>query len=161
MDLIPAVIYDFHGTLADVTTVLPLLGERRYDEFYEASLTCTANHTVVADVRRCLEDGNVPLLLTGMPEQYREGLRKWLRVNDVPIDYIAMRQPRDRHSKDFVVKERMYRELVDEGFYPRKAWEDSPGVIDLWKRFGIPVTEVPRVPVQKTADQVDTGSVPS
>ena len=154
-----AVIYDFHGTLAEVGEILHLVEEKRYDDFYEASLTCPANHTVVTDVRRAYGEGITPLLLTGMPERYREGLRKWLLLNDVPVSYVDMRQPEDRRHKDFVVKERMYRRLVGEGFYPLKAWDDSPGVLDLWRRYGIPVVEVPRIPVQKSPEQVDKGSV--
>jgi hypothetical protein len=140
----PAVIRDFHGTLADVSEILPLVQEKRYDEFYEASLACPPIYPTVVDVRRSSELGYHNLLLTGMPERYQHGLLAWLSQHDVPIDYLAMRKPEDKFRKDFIVKRRMYEAVVDAGFYVMQAWEDSPGVIDLWRSFGIPTVVVPR-----------------
>jgi hypothetical protein len=92
----PAIIRDFHGTLADVSEILGLVKEKRYDEFYEASLSCPPIYPTLVDIRRSSERGMHNLLLTGMPVRYQRGLLMWLAQHDVPIDYLAMREPEDK-----------------------------------------------------------------
>lgn len=150
--MIEAVIYDFHGTLADVREILPLVREKRYDEFYEASLHCPPNESVVLAARHSARAAYSNLLLTGMPSKYREGLEEWLQRNDVPVSLLLMRLPEYGYKKDFVVKAQMYSNLLDLGYYVVRAFEDSPAVIDLWKRQGIPVEEMPRVELPLEVD---------
>lgn len=148
-----AVIYDYHGTLADVREILPLVAERKYDEFYEASLECPPNEGVVLAARHSSHAGYANLLLTGMPERYRSGLVAWCQRNEVPTDLIMMRSPEDGFKKDFVVKKRMFLILLDLGYHAVRAWEDSPAVIDLWKRQAVPVEEMPRLSLPAEVDK--------
>lgn len=151
--MIEAVIYDFHGTLADVREVLPLVVEKRYDEFYEASLSCPPIESVVLAARHSHQAGYANLLLTGMPDIYRDGLQEWLLRHDVPVSLTLMRTVSDGHKKDFVVKRRMYGNLLDLGYRAMKAWEDSPAVIDLWKAQGVPVEVMPRIMLPTGVDK--------
>ena len=137
-----AVIYDFHSTLTDVSSVLHLVKEKRYKDFYPASLRCPANENVVLAAQRSHKDGYANLLLTGMPEEYRDGLIAWLSAHGVPMDIVRMR-PTDDFCKDFVLKERMYTELAPE-YEVIEAWDDSPAVLDLWTSLGIPTVPMPR-----------------
>lgn len=136
-----AVIWDFHGTLADTSPIVYLARERRYDEFYEASLSCAPNPKVVDAARKSHMRGFANLLFTGMREKYRTGLESWLLRNGVPIDVTDMR-PEGDFRKDFLLKERMHRDLSGR-YVAVRAWEDSPAVVDLWQRLHIPVTVVP------------------
>lgn len=136
-----AVIYDFHGTLVDTAPVMHLVRERRYDEFYEASLGCMPNSRVVDAARRSHMRGFANLLFTGMEEQYRAGLERWLLCNGVPVDVVRMRPIGDRR-KDVMVKQDMHREFSGR-YVPVRAWEDNPTVVGLWQRLHIPVTVVP------------------
>lgn len=145
--MVEAIIYDFHGTLVDVRDLLPLLSDGNYDGFYEASLSGEPIGLTAHAARQSHKSGYANLLFTGMPDRYAEGLKKWLTLYDVYMDVISMRKPEDGYAKDFVVKRQMYLQAVDLGYYVMRAWEDSPAVIDLWKRQGIPVEEVPRYPV--------------
>jgi hypothetical protein len=151
--MIEAVIYDFHGTLTDVREILPLVRARKYDEFYEASLSCPPIESVVLAAKHSAEAGYANLLLTGMPERHREGLEEWLRLHGVPVSLLMMRMPQDGYRKDFVIKARMYSELLDKGYYVMRAFEDSPAVSDLWRRQGIPVKEMPRHPLTFGVDK--------
>lgn len=153
-----AVIYDFHGTLADVREVLPLAFSGRYDEFYEKSLSCPPYEFVVRAAQHSHQAGYANLLLTGMPSGYREGLMEWLCMNQVPVDLLLMRTPDDGYAKDFVVKDRMYRSLLALGYRVMHAWEDSPGVMDLWKRQGIPVRPMPCVSPIREVDSSSPAS---
>lgn len=151
--MIEAVIYDFHGTLADVREVLPLVHEQKYDEFYEQSLSCPPHESVVLAARHSSRAAYSNLLLTGMPDRYRDGLKEWLHRYKVPADLILMRTPEDGYAKDFVVKRRMYLSLLNLGYRVMSAWEDSPAVIDLWERQGIPVRKMPRTPLTREVDK--------
>ena len=137
-----AVIYDFHSTLTNVDEVLYLIKEKRYDEFYAASLLCPPNENVVAAARHSHESGYANLLFTGMPKEYCDGLVGWLDDQNVPMDIIRMR-PTGDFCKDFVLKERMYVELSQE-YEVLHAWDDSPAVLDLWTSLGIPIVPMPR-----------------
>lgn len=156
--MIEAVIYDFHGTLADVREVLPLVVEKKYDEFYEASLSCPPIESVVLAARHSHQAGYANLLLTGMPDRYSEGLQEWLKRHGVPVSLTLMRTPSDGYKKDFIVKKRMYNNLLDLGYYVMKAWEDSPAVIDLWKAQGVPVEEMPRLELPIQVDKTVVAS---
>ncbi len=136
-----AVIWDFHGTLAITAPIVHLVQERRYDEFYEASLTCEPNPRVVDAARRAHMRGFANLLFTGMSDAYEAGLQSWLLRNGVPMDVVRMRPVGDRR-KDFLLKERMHRELSGR-YVMVRAWEDSPGVVRLWEGLHIPVTVIP------------------
>lgn len=150
-----AVIYDFHGTLADVSGLRHLLAKRDYDGFYEGSLSCPVIESTVQAARRSHDAGYVNLLFTGMPDRYAVGLSKWLQENQVPIDLISMRTKEDGFKKDFVIKKRMYLDAVNLGYYVIRAWEDSPRVVDLWKSQGIPVDVVPGYDENLVIGQVD------
>jgi hypothetical protein len=152
--MVESVIYDFHGTLADVSGILHLVHQKKYDEFYEASLSCPPIVPTVRAARWTYESNLTNLLFTGMPERYREGLVEWLRLHDVPVSMILMREPEDRSKKDFIVKRRMYDHVVGLGFSVVRAWDDSPGVVDLWKALGI--RDVIVMPRADTLSEVDT-----
>lgn len=137
-----AVLYDFHGTLADVSGIRSLLTERKYDEFYQQSLGCPPIKNVVEAARKSHEDGYVNLLFTGMSDNFFGGLSAWLAEHRVPVDYIDMRKVGD-FRKDFIVKREMYFRATDTGYYVTRAWEDNPRVADLWERQAIPVSLVP------------------
>lgn len=137
----PATIYDFHGTFADTSPLLHLLEERRWDDFYTASLDCLPNERVIAAAYASHELGHANVLYTGMSETYREGLIDWLIRYSVPIDHIRMR-PKGDYRKDFILKASWYNEEC-ERFDFQHAWEDSPAVVDLWRGAEIPTTVVP------------------
>lgn len=137
-----AKLFDFHGTLGRVTELLPLIEKRDYDGFYLGSLSCPPIPEIVREAQISHEEGHVNLLFTGMPETYAEGLNDWLTLHQVPMDYIDMRKTGDRR-KDYIVKREMYNRAVDFGYYIVHAWDDSPGVVDLYRSLGLPVTVVP------------------
>jgi hypothetical protein len=155
-----AVLFDFHGTLADVTSVRHLLSVRNYDGFYEQSLSCPPIESTVLSARHSHQAGFVNLLFTGMPRRYSEGLQSWLSSHGVHMDLIEMRDDNDRR-KDFVVKGEMYQRAIDLGHYVMRAWEDNPRVADLWKAHGIPVIVVPGWDENLVKERVDKKALPT
>lgn len=137
-----SVLYDFHGTFADVRTVQHFLADNDFEGFYKASLGCPPIEMTVLGARHSHEAGYVNILFTGMTENHKEGLQGWLDRHAVPIDIIAMRPLLDRR-KDFVVKREMYLQAMGDGYQILRAWDDSPACLDLWRHQGIPVVRVP------------------
>jgi hypothetical protein len=149
-----AVLYDFHGTLVNVSGIRHLLSIRNYDEFYEQSLDCPPIANTVVSAMQTHEAGFVNLLFTGMPDTYVEGLNRWLSLHRVPIDLIEMRKAGD-YRKDFIIKRDMYLRAIDNGYYVVRAWEDNPRVAELWERQAIPVSLVPGWDEELVVDGVD------
>lgn len=155
-----AVLFDFHGTLVNVSGIRHLLSVRDYDGFYEQSLDCLPIDNIVAEARRTHESGFVNLLFTGMPDTYVEGLNHWLARHQVPIDLIDMRRAGD-YRKDFIVKRDMYLRAIGDGYYVVRAWEDNPRVAELWERQAIPVSMVPGWDEKLVIGRVDNPSAAS
>lgn len=151
-----AVLYDFHGTLVDVTSVLHLLAVHEYDEFYTASLECPPIESTVMAARQSADAGYRNLLFTGMPDSYNEGLTDWLARHGVPMGPISMRVTGD-FRKDFVVKREMYLKALEGGYEIIRAWDDNPACLDLWTNQGIPVVQVPGWSEFSATDRVDKG----
>lgn len=149
-----AVLWDFHGTLADVRSIHHLLTARDYEGFYSASLSCPSFESNVLAVRHSHDAGYANLLFTGMPQTYEAGLRAWFLRNDVPIGVVRMRTPGD-FRKDYVVKREMLLGILDDGYHIERAWDDSPRCIALWERQGIPTVHVPGWMPLVMTDRVD------
>ena len=151
----PAVIFDFHGTLSDVSSIHHLLAKRDFDGFYEQSLSCPPIGATVLTAQQTHESGYVNLLFTGMPDRYTAGLAEWLKRHEVPVDLVRMRTKEDGFKKSFIVKRRMYLEIVDLGYYVMRAWEDNPADAALWHHQGVPVSLVPGWNDNLHGDRVD------
>lgn len=154
----PAVIYDFHGTLGDVSGVRHFLRNRDYESFYTQSLVCPPIADTVQAARRSHRNRYANILFTGMPVKYADGLNDWLVKHRVPITHIAMRKDDDRR-KDFIVKKEMYLDVVARGYYIVRAWEDSPRVVDLWGSLGIPVDVIPGYDENLIVGEVDKPNI--
>lgn len=137
-----AELYDFHGTLADVTALGGYLRQRDFPAFYQKSLSCPPIYTTVMAAQWSHDVGRQNLLFTGMTWEYEAGLRRWLEFYGVPVDYLDMREPGD-FRKDFVVKKEMLERAAAAGYEVQRAWDDSPACLDLWRDQDIAVVAVP------------------
>jgi hypothetical protein len=72
-----------------------------------------------------------------------------------------MRLLTDGWKKDFVIKYRMFLEVRELGLQVTRAWDDSPGVLDLWGRLGVPVVAMPRGVIPDNDERVDNQSAAS
>lgn len=149
-----AVLYDFHGTLVNVTSIRHLVAARAYDAFYAGSLLCPPIEATVMAARHSAEAGYRNLLFTGMPDSYSDGLVDWLTRHGVPMGPISMRVTGD-YRKDFVVKREMYLAALEEGYQIIRAWDDNPRCLELWTHQGIPTVPVPGWDETLTTQQVD------
>ena len=66
----------------------------------------------------------------------RKWLVKYLHNGDSLPLYI---RPKGNTEKDYVIKERIYREHIEPFYDVQAVFDDRPQVIRMWRKLGIPV----------------------
>lgn len=138
-----AVLYDWHGTLVDVSSIVHLVeGDKKdHEAFYEKSLMCPPNQAILD---QCLADlclGLRVLIGTGMPSTYGGGLREWLRRYGVWYSVLTMRPPGDK--RDDVEFKRDAVARMGHFFNIQHAYDDKRKIAKmLEEEFSIPTTIV-------------------
>lgn len=139
-----AVIFDMDGTLCDVSSVRHLVdGDvKDFDAFHAASMDCPPHAAVADAARQARVDGRAVLVVTSRSAKWRDYTIKWLDRHDIGYDAVYLRIEADFRADD-VVKADILKTIVNDGFHPVHAWDDSPDIIELWRANGIDVTVVP------------------
>jgi hypothetical protein len=133
------VVLDLDGVLADARGRQHFLngpGRKDWRGFFDAA----GDDPVIEEVVRLLEllDRELSIvLLTARPMRIRSLTEEWLRRNGVAWDLLVMRPDRDfGPSVDF--KRRTARDLREEGFDLRLAFEDDRRNVDMFHAEGVP-----------------------
>lgn len=139
----PAAVFNFNGTLVDITCIRHLVTGTRRDPvtFHRSVLLCPPRTDVVEAARQAHEEGLIVLIFTGMPEEYRSSATLWLQGHNVPYAHLWMRPDGD-DQKNFAVKRDMFLS-ASTMWSITKAWDDDPEVLDMWDAHGIPAVRVP------------------
>lgn len=145
----PAVIFDRDGTLASVAWCAPTDrtdGEqwRRFNALLELDPVVPE----IAALFRAVRPGVARLVVSGRMEGDRPGdfhrwfaVSHWLVKHGLSADALLMRAGGD-YRWDSLVKEELYRTLIEPRFNVRLAVDDRPQICDLWRSLGIPVLQV-------------------
>ena len=125
-------IFDVDGTLADNSHRSPY------------SWHLVDKDVVVEHVRRCLvalkAQGYKIAICTGRDGAAEVKTRVWLDINNVPYDFFYIR-PTGNKEPDWVVKERMWRNIAKE-MHIIAMFDDRNSVVRHGRRCGIPVYQV-------------------
>lgn len=148
-----ASIFDFDGTLCDVTSALPLMPgpevrEARdlasWDAYHAATLDCPPHPWVHALARIEAEMGHAVLVVTARDARWRPVTEQWLTRHPIPHTELTTRRAGDKRP-DAVVKAEILADLRTR-YDIRLAVDDRPSVVELWKSEGIPTVTVPGWP---------------
>ena len=127
------IVSDIDGVIADCKHRLPLLKEKKYDEFYslvgEDSLISTGY--LLLDIFDCYPDTKI-VFLTGRRESSRKDTMAWLRKNEIhrlgAFDAVFMRDDTD-HRPSEELKPELFEEILK--MYQARGFEfDSIYYID-------------------------------
>lgn len=140
------VIVDVDGTLCDVSGVRHYVsgehGYRNFDAFHRASALCPPVPDTLTWVEARRAEGHLVFVVTARRQRWEYLTRVWLRKWDISYENLLMRADGDDRV-DVDVKADILQAIRRRGFQVVAAIDDNPGVIDLWRAEGIPVTVVP------------------
>jgi|GEM_PF-1373214 uncharacterized HAD superfamily protein len=137
----PIVIVDMDGTLADVRHRLHYIkgsGKKDWKRFFEGQVHDKPFAAIAQRVRSLSGDHDI-VIVTGRPEQYRDGTEAWLRKFGIPFSRIYMR-PAGDHRPDYVLKGEILKKLGPERV--SLAFEDRRPVWEVYRRAGVQVIAV-------------------
>lgn len=131
-DLEHAYIFDIDGTLAHMK------GRSPYE--YDKVDTDTVDETVREQLHLLESQGYKIIICTGRDAVCTEKTLTWLGDNDIAFDEFYIR-PEGSKEPDFVVKERMWRDIV-QNYYVCGMFDDRNQVVDHARQCGFKVFQV-------------------
>lgn len=139
------IVFDMDGTLCDVSSLRHLvaagLKTRNFDEFHTRSVDCPPIKWVRQAAREASSRGLRVIQVTARQEKYRAHTSWWLADQDIPSDGLFMR-PNGDFRPDYEVKNDMVNKLL-RTYDIRKAYDDNPSIVQLWRELNIPCVIVP------------------
>lgn len=145
--LIPAIIVDLDGTLADCRHRRRFLDQdpKDWKGFFEAMVDDTPNG-FIEEIMRWASQGNGQwnckiIFVSGRPGDYLEVTKKWLAKWDIEYDAIYLREKGD-YRPDEVVKLEIYKKKIAPHFDVRMVFDDRDKVVKMWRSQGVPCLQV-------------------
>lgn len=81
------------------------------------------------------------LIVTGRDEVCRDETEEWLNKQGIKYANLFMRPAGDKR-KDTVIKQEIYRELIEPKYNVFMAFDDRPRVIKMYREMGVKVIDV-------------------
>jgi uncharacterized HAD superfamily protein len=134
----PAIIVDLDGTLADVDHRVHHVQQqpKNWQSFHSGLSDDKLNHWCAQLIHAMKEQNCQIILMTGRGEEYRDQTIAWLELHQIHYDLLLMR-PLGGREKDSDVKNRLYREKVEEDYQVLFVVEDRQSVVKMWRDNGL------------------------
>ena len=133
-DHAPAVLVDIDGTLAHHEN-----NRSPYD--YGKVLGDEPDEAMIQLVQDLYRSGYKIVILTGRKPEAREDTLTWLMQHNVHYDKFFMRKDHD-NRKDWIVKDELIRENIENKYYIAFCLEDRNQVVDHYRAMGLKVLQV-------------------
>ena len=85
--------------------------------------------------------GYTIIVASGRDGSAEEATRAWMTEHGMPFDYFWIR-PAGSNEKDYVIKERIYRQEIEGNFNIRGVFDDRDQVVHLWRHLGLTTMQV-------------------
>lgn len=128
-----AYIFDVDGTLSMMTNRGPYEWWRVGDD--------SVNLEVVEVLRSLDRDGHNIIITSGRDSACRTITEEWLDANEIPYDYLLMRETGDSRS-DVDIKRELYYSYVEDKYVVRGVFDDRDSVVALWRSLGLTCFQV-------------------
>ena len=123
-----AVVFDVDGTLAHMQ------GRKAYE--WKKVGEDTVDDAVARLLRMHKNNGDTVIVLSGRSRECEPETTKWLKDNNLPYDFIWMRDSEDRR-KDSVVKDELFNSKIEGNFNVHCVYDDRDCVVSVWRRKGV------------------------
>jgi hypothetical protein len=107
---------------------------------YDINKTLTKKK-VAHDARKDAAKGKKVLVVTSRPEEQRQDAKEFLKKHRIPADELMMRAKGDKR-KDAKVKKDLYEKKIKGKYKVKKAYDDKPSNVKMFKREGIDAKKV-------------------
>ena len=107
---------------------------------YDVTGTLTKK-SVAHDARKDAAKGKKVLVLTSRPASQRKETKNFLKDNGIPADKVIMRPKKDKR-KDSTVKKDLYEKKVKGKYDVKKAYDDKPSNVKMFRSEGIDAKRV-------------------
>lgn len=139
------VLVDLDGTLAHNAADAQkyFSGPKKdYPSFFKSIKDAKVNENVVQLTKKMRQDGLNIVVLSGRSDEYAFEALSFIERSGIPASRVILKNGKDGRP-DTEFKSEVLENLKKEGFIPVHSIDDRPRVIDMWKKNGITVTEVP------------------
>jgi len=124
-----AVIFDIDGTLAHTQ------GKRNIFDWENVDAD-SLDEKMRESIISYRKNGYMIILLTGRDGLSKEKTINWLRNNNVPYDFLFMKNEND-FRKDTVFKSEVYENMIKPNFKVLCVYEDRSRVVSMWRNLGL------------------------
>lgn len=138
------VLFDFDGTLCDITHRLPLIKQENpdWDQFFRHCVFDEPKENIIALARALGGAGHKIHIVSGRSNLVMNESCAWLNKHGVPYDAITM-----RHNGDHTPDDKLKRGWLRGGSLgPREdilfAIDDRQRVVDMWREEGLTCLQV-------------------
>lgn len=133
-----AIIIDLDGTLCNNEHRRHFVeGEKKDFDAFNAACSKDTRNDWCYELAKTMSENVEILLVSGREEKYIEKTRDWLASNFKYIPFtLYMRKEKD-YRKDSVVKEEIYRRLIEPHFKVLFCVDDRQQVVDMWRSLGL------------------------
>jgi phosphoserine phosphatase len=107
---------------------------------YDITGTLTKK-SVAHDARKDAAKGKKVLVMTSRPAEQRQDAQEFLKKHRIPADELMMRANKDKR-KDSKVKKDLYEKKVKNKYKVKKAYDDKPSNVKMFRSEGIKTKKV-------------------
>jgi phosphoserine phosphatase len=107
---------------------------------YDLDKTLTKK-SVAHNARKDAAKGKKVLVVTSRPSEQRQDAQDFLKKNKIPVEKLEMRGKGDTR-KDAKVKKDIYEKKIKGKYKVKKAYDDKPSNVKMFKREGIDAKKV-------------------
>ena len=137
------VVFDFDGTLCDITHRRHFVDEKRWDRFFKACIYDEPIWPVINALKSHLAAGDDVQIWSGRSDEVRAESEDWLEEQaKVPCHLLTRMRVQGDYTPDDLLKQQWLHDSIVDGWKPDMIYDDRQRVVDMWRRNGIVCAQV-------------------
>lgn len=134
-----AIIVDLDGTLCNTQHRQHYMEgkKKNWQAFYDGLVNDEPNEWCLSLINAMEASGHRILFVSGRPDSYKHKTVLWLNTNTSTTAYKLFMRREGDFRKDSIVKQEIYRELIEPSFDVVFCVDDRQQVVDAWREIGL------------------------